>query len=383
MVPNVGVRGGIRRWYPHGRSHRGYNLGTTRQYGPNGRPGSLILEFREVTGFAPRPGPGGAARREGSNGLFTAVAGVIGALVIGAWAVVAWGSRRRRAWFMAPLALLTAVLVFTGWPGWAFLCIVALAAGSFAELVIGAREAPTLRTKDPDGPLTTERWAAAAAAPFRVALAEPWDEVVRPQLRRRYRKAFAAEWGITDRAGLLQAVDRLWAELRSVRSSDLVVDLRAATACTSDPEGGGVEERLVLSADQVARIREVTGVDDAAETVVIGDYPWWRSVYLIWLACGGATLDWLSRAETQNLLRRVASDLQRRYVSWQQLAEAFHGGCLLWRGGGSGDSSGPDRFWAALGVLTSDPASPWNLLPWDMPLERVPYENGVPNGVGG
>ncbi|RNL86515.1 DUF1266 domain-containing protein [Halostreptopolyspora alba] len=314
--------------------------------------------------------------------MFTAVTGVIGALVISAWAVVAWGSRRRRAWAMAPLALLVAVLVLTGWPGWAFVFIAALAAGSFAELVIGAREAPMLRTKDPDGPLTTERWAAAAAAPFRVALAEPWDEVVRPQLRRRYRKTFEAEWGITDRASLLETVDRLWAELRSGHSADLVVDLRTATARTSGPEGEGAEEPLVLTADQVARIRGVTGVDDADETVVIGAYQWWKSVHLIRLACGGATLDWLSHAETRNLLRRVASDLQRRYVSWQQLAEAFHGGYLLWQGGGSEDV-GSDRVWAALGVLTSDPASPWNLLPWDMPLERVPYENGVPNGVGG
>ncbi|MBB4931037.1 hypothetical protein F4561_001857 [Lipingzhangella halophila] len=312
--------------------------------------------------------------------MLTAVAGVIGALVIGAWAVVAWGSRRRRAWLMAPLALLVAVLIVAGWPGWSLLCIAALAAGSFAELVIGAREAPAVRTKDPDGPLTTERWAAAAAAPFRVSLAEPWDEVVRPQLRRRYRKVFEAEWGITDRASLLEIIDRLWAELRAGHSADLIVDLRTGVARSRDPDGERPEERLLLTPDQVVRIREVTGADDSDETVVIGAYQWWKSVHLIRLACGGATLDWLSHVETQNLLRRVASDLQRRYASWQQLAEAFHGGYLLWQGGGSEDA-GSDRVWAALGLLTSDPASPWNLLPWDMPLERVPYENGVSNGV--
>ena len=45
----------------------------------------------------------------------------------------------------------------------------------------------------------------------------------------------------------------------------------------------------------------VTGADSADETVVIGAYQWWKSVHLIRLACGGATLDWLSQAETQNL----------------------------------------------------------------------------------
>jgi len=308
--------------------------------------------------------------------VLTAVAGIVGALVIGAWAVVAWGSKRRQPWLMAPLALIAVVLVVLGQPGWAFLPIAALLAGSFAELVIGAREAPTLRTKDPDGPLSTERWAAAVAAPFRVAVAEPWDVVVRPQLRRRYRKVLQAEWGVTDRAGLLAAVDRLWAELHSGPAADLVVDLRTGTARTRVPDGapaGTEEQRVLLTPEQVVRMREVTGADDRAETVVIGAYEWWKSAHLVRLACGGATLDWLSQAETQNLLRRVASDLQRRYSGWQQLAEAFHAGYLLWHGGGP-DEDVVDRVWVALGLLNSAPDSPWNLLPWDMPLERVPYE---------
>ncbi|MFC4561366.1 DUF1266 domain-containing protein [Nocardiopsis mangrovi] len=308
--------------------------------------------------------------------MLTAVAGVVGALTIAAWAVVAWGAKRRDPWLMAPLALVIAVLVAVGEAGWAFLPILLLAGGSFTQLVIGAREAPALRTKDPDGPLSTERWAAAVAAPFRVALAEPWDVVVRPQLRRRYRRVFALEWEITDRASLLATVDRLWAELHAGQSADLVVDLRTGTARSRAQEGG--EAATLLTPAQVERMREVTGAGSADETVVIGAYQWWKSVHLIRLACGGATLDWLSQAETQNLLRRVATDLQRRYASWQQLAEAFHGGYLMWHGGGSDDAAS-DRVWTALGLLTSDPASPWNLLPWDMPLERVPYDNGVSN----
>ncbi|WP_084469327.1 DUF1266 domain-containing protein [Nocardiopsis trehalosi] len=307
--------------------------------------------------------------------MLAAVAAVVGALTTGAWAVVAWGSKRRQPWSMAPLPVVAGLLVLVGAPGWAFVPIALLAAGSFAELVIGAREAPALRTKDPEGPLTTERWAAAVAAPFRVALAEPWDVVVRPQLRRQYRRVFEAEWDVVDRESLLAAVDRLWEELHAGPSADLVVDLRTGTV--RDRAAGGAGGGLVLTPEQVARMREITGADDSAETVVIGAYQWWRSVHLIRLACGGATLDWLSPTETRNLLRRVASDLQRRYVSWRQLAEAFHGGYLLWHGGGGAEDTGGDRVWTALGLLTTDPASPWNLLPWDMPLERVSYESGA------
>ena len=137
--------------------------------------------------------------------MLTAVAGTAGVLTIGAWAFVAWGSKRRQPWLLAPITLAIVVLVAVGEPGWAFLPMAALAAGSFAELVIGAREAPALRTKYPDAPLSTERWAAAVAAPFRVALAEPWDVVTRPQLRRRYRKVLELEWGAHDR----RAAERL------------------------------------------------------------------------------------------------------------------------------------------------------------------------------
>ncbi|TDQ48533.1 DUF1266 domain-containing protein [Actinorugispora endophytica] len=302
--------------------------------------------------------------------MFTAVAAVLGSLAIGAWVVVAWASNRRLPWLMAPLAALIAVLVVLDQGGWALLPIAALAAGSFAEMVAGTREAPTLRTRDPDAPLSTERWAAAVAAPFRVALAEPWDVVVRPQLRRRYRKVFAAEWGVTDRESLLAAADRLWAELHEGRSADLLVDLRTGVARSRDPEGARAERVLRLTPDQVTRMRAVIGADESAEQVVIGAYQWWTSVHLIRLACGGATLDWLSPVETHGLLRRVASDLQRRYSGWDQLSAAFHAGYLLWNGGGSEDA-GSDRVWAAMGLLTSDPSSPWNLLPWDMPLERV------------
>lgn len=313
--------------------------------------------------------------------MLTAVAGIVGALVIGAWVVVAWGSQRRQPWLLTPIALLIVLLVAVGHPGWALLPAVALAGGSFAELVIGSRETPAVRTKDPDAPLSTERWAAAVAAPFRVALAEPWDVVARPSLRRRYRRMLEREWRVTDRESLRKGVDSLLEELRTSPTLDLVVDLGSGIARSRlplDQGGHSTGAHVRLKADQVARLRAVTGVAEADETVMIGAYQWWKSVHVIRLVCGGASLDWLSPVETQTLLRRVASDLQRRYSSWQQLSTAFHAGYLLWPDKGvEGDHGGTDRVWAALGLLSEDPRSPWNLLPWDMPLERVLPEGGL------
>ncbi|MEC3892112.1 MULTISPECIES: DUF1266 domain-containing protein [Nocardiopsis] len=314
--------------------------------------------------------------------MLTAVAGVIGALVIGAWVVVAWGSRRRQPWLWAPVALFAVALVALDLPGWSFVPLAVLAGGSFAELVVGAREHPTIRTKTPDAPLSTERWAAAVAAPFRVALAEPWDVVARPSLRRRYRRMLERQWGVVDRDSLLAAVDGLLEELRNGPSLDLVVDLKAGLARSRFPDGGADTGAMVrLTSEQVTRLRTVTGVSEGDETVMIGAYQWWKSVHVIRLVCGGATLDWLSPVETQTLLRRVASDLQRRYSSWGRLSSAFHAGYLLWPDRRVEiDEGDADRVWVALGLLDEDPRSPWNLLPWDMPLERVSFEGGVSSG---
>lgn len=303
--------------------------------------------------------------------MFTAVAGVIGALTVGAWSIVAWASNRKRSWLMFPIALAIVFLVYSGLPGWAFLAIIVLLGGTFAELVIGGRESPVLCAKTPDAPLSTERWAVAVAAPFRVALAEPWDVIVRPQLRRQYRAVFRSEWGIVDRPTLLAAIERLWSELHTESDTNLVVDLRTGTVHVYSTDSPEQERALLLTPDHLARFREITGVEESAETVIISTCQWWKAVHVIRLACGGATLNWLSQAEAQNLLRRIASDLQRRYASWQQLTEAFHMGYLLWHEQQL-ESTTSSRLWTALGMVARDPTSPWNLLPWDMPLERAP-----------
>ncbi|GAA1777762.1 DUF1266 domain-containing protein [Streptomonospora arabica] len=310
--------------------------------------------------------------------MLTAVAAIAGALTIGAWLLVSWGSRRRQPWLMAPLAAAVVLLVAVGLAGWAFAPVVLLAAGTFAELVVGSREPPALRTAAPEASLSTERWAAAVAAPFRTALAEPWDEVECPQLRRGYRRALEREWGVVDRASLLATVERLWTELHGGGDADVRVDFAAATLC-GRPRPDSARERVVhLTPEQVGRLRAVTGAEQGADAVVVAAHQWWRAAQIVRLVLGGATLEWLSRVETQSLLRRTAGDLQRRYASWQQLAEAFHCGYLL-----TYAQRGPgwERTWTALELLAFDPASPWQRLPWDMPLERASYEGGLPSAL--
>jgi hypothetical protein len=311
--------------------------------------------------------------------MLTAVVGVLGALTVAAWLVVAWQSHRRQPWGLAPLPLGIVALLALGLPGWALLPTVALAVGVFTELVIGPRVPPALITREPNAPLSTQRWAAAVAAPYRVALAEPWDVVVHPGLRRRYRRTLAREFGVADRASLLAAMDELWDDLHAEPDVDLHVDLRTGTAVTRGLDGAGRERRMLLRPEQVKRLRRITETAAEVETVVVRSVQWWRAVHMIRLACGGAALDWLSPAETQGVLRRTAVDLQRRFSGWDRLAQAFHGGYVIWDAPGR-EAGEPDRLWWSLGLLTVDAQSPWRTLPWDMPLDRgdAPAVNSRP-----
>src|SRR5699024_12884700 len=139
---------------------------------------------------------------------------------------------------------------------------------------------------------------------------------------------------VTERESLGAAVSRLQEQLRTGPQLDLVVNLRAGIARSRLPrEQGGADTgaQVRLTDEKVERLRSVIDVPDADETVIIGAYQWWKSVHMIRMICGGASLDWLSPVETQTLLRRVATEPQRRHAAWAQVATAVREGCRLVR----------------------------------------------------
>lgn len=96
--------------------------------------------------------------------------------------------------------------------------------------------------------------------------------------------------------------------------------------------------------------------------------------YMIWdyarvmllFRCGHMA-GWLPEEFCWDRLFELAMDVQRHYTSWQDVATCYLQGRLMWSGG---TASRQHRFERSAKTLTADPDSPWNLVPWNLPLRR-------------
>lgn len=103
-------------------------------------------------------------------------------------------------------------------------------------------------------------------------------------------------------------------------------------------------------------------------------FPQEPSRYLIWdyarvmllLRCGYMA-DWLPEEFCWDRLFVLAMDVQRHYSSWRDMATCYLQGRLMWSGGTAGRQ---EAFERCADDLAADPASPWNLVPWHLPLRR-------------
>lgn len=103
-------------------------------------------------------------------------------------------------------------------------------------------------------------------------------------------------------------------------------------------------------------------------------FPKEPSRYLIWdyarvmllLRCGYMA-GWLPEPFCWDRLFMLAMDVQRHYTSWQDMANCYLQGRLMWSGGTAGRQK---TFERCANNLAADPDSPWNLAPWNLPLRR-------------
>jgi hypothetical protein len=101
-------------------------------------------------------------------------------------------------------------------------------------------------------------------------------------------------------------------------------------------------------------------------------FPREPSRYLIWdyarvmllLRCGYMA-GWIPEPFCWDRLFMLAMDVQRHYASWQDMANCYLQGRLMWSGGTAGRQNAFER---CANNLVADPNSPWNLVPWNLPL---------------
>ncbi|GAA0568020.1 DUF1266 domain-containing protein [Actinomadura livida] len=80
----------------------------------------------------------------------------------------------------------------------------------------------------------------------------------------------------------------------------------------------------------------------------------------------GHMVGWLTEEYCWERMLPLAIDIQRRYSSWRDMAACYLQGRLLWSGGGKAQA----EYERLVENLLTEPRSPWNTLPWDLPLTR-------------
>jgi hypothetical protein len=86
----------------------------------------------------------------------------------------------------------------------------------------------------------------------------------------------------------------------------------------------------------------------------------WDFARLINVARFGFTAGYLPEAEAWEVILKAAKELAIEYASWEELSDNYLLGFSYWQ-----DGAEPDQFLAeAANWLKTDPASPWQMLPW-------------------
>ncbi|WP_131736242.1 DUF1266 domain-containing protein [Actinomadura roseirufa] len=106
---------------------------------------------------------------------------------------------------------------------------------------------------------------------------------------------------------------------------------------------------------------------DPALRANIGRFLIWDYGRALMLYRWGHMVGWLTEEYCWERMLPLALDIQRRYTSWTDMATCYLQGRLLWSGGGGKAQAEYERLTVQ---LSTDPRSPWNLVPWNLDLTR-------------
>lgn len=217
-------------------------------------------------------------------------------------------------------------------------------------------------------PLAPERaWAYAVGAPYHVAHGLAVDAPAAISQSDFQLEMLSRDWGIENRKDLVAQLTslgrdghrrrhgitlRYYAVLWRPRVAALREECRAAIR-----EGGDDAQ------DMAATLWRLDAVQ--ANTANIRSSPLlaFDAARAVMLARAGLMLDWLAEEETWAYLAGLACDVQRTYTSWAAYGADFVLSRNVWAG-----DDGHDVFDDVALLLLAKPDSPWQRLPWALPL---------------
>ncbi len=223
-----------------------------------------------------------------------------------------------------------------------------------------------------DYQLRGHHWPLAAGALYAMHFDEPWDAVAFCNDPAWAKDVLRRDWGITRRdLLLLQIYDLLIRGQRSVYGPMIAhyagisersyrQKIEDIDADTSVNEG----ER----ASQLYMLRFIRQNEEKIQSVDFSAWDLLRVILLCRIGCGAG---YITEEEAADFMLLPCLQLQDTYASWGDCSDQWARARGFWQGGPEPTSRRhTGRFQSMMGVLQSDPLSPWGLVPWNLELPR-------------
>lgn len=204
-----------------------------------------------------------------------------------------------------------------------------------------------------------QRWAMAASAILSSADHEPLDTMPAGGSVLGIKRLLQDSWGISNRDQFLQTLD--WIDQGGHRQPFSLLGTRTAT----------------LSPSQLSAVTSRLNSEDANSVIVAHRYyekygaqsiTAWDYARYINLCRWGVAAGYISEEEAWPRAMHAAQILQQTFTSWKELGENYLVGRQFWSLRQTKIDGQAMR--AIYEGLLSKPSSPWNRIPWDLPLAQ-------------
>ena len=204
-----------------------------------------------------------------------------------------------------------------------------------------------------------ERWALAASAILATFNREPLETISSGGSVLETRRMIQEWWGISNREGLLEKLDGL----DQGGHRQVFTALGARTANLSPDELSNAVRQL-----NAENANSVTMAHRYYEKYGAQSITGWDYARYINLCRWGVAAGYISEEEAWPRVMHAAQILQQAFTSWREFGENYLVGREFW----SLNQTRIDgqQMRAIYQKLLNDPGSPWNRIPWNLPLEQ-------------
>jgi hypothetical protein len=217
-------------------------------------------------------------------------------------------------------------------------------------------------------------WALVTALMFSLRNGNAWDSLALDAPVEETRDCLREAWNITDRASLMRQLHSLFVEGHRAHLQAMVEHYAGCTGEAFAQEYAEQDREARVSGDPEARewLWQMRAARDNRNGVQVLDFLAWDMVRFVMLCQNGLRLGLISEPEARDFVLLPARLMQERYRGWLDCAEQFMFAREFWAGGNPEMAGSQDAVRRSIALLRRDRNSPWQRVPWEMPLPAPP-----------